>query len=705
LTDPLVSQLSNLCEIYNLTPEDLHTHWEEYDIKQNKMGISGISAERIDDFSSMLLQKRTIENSKSMKVNNTFKRQSNNMYIDSDKIYNKDSFKDIENLDSIVSGISKTNKMRIPVTNTRYSLTSPDRKSQFNRTINSPISDNILSPTKYGNTEKNNEITNKFNTRQRKGNLEVELNKEIPKPKIDIDVAKEVSVELINGDQQIDCYRYMFSKLEDIGEIMNDKIDEISELIRERNDIEYFNPPQLESSEEIITAGRLSTDVLDLMDSINTKINDRSYILEASQKTGSGSRIRLNFSKLANEGKEYTIFPGQIIGVKGTNPTGKCIDITEIIEPPPLPIPASSIEELSQFYSDDKKQPISVFVASGPYTCEDSLQYEPFNELFDNYILPEKPNVLILMGPFVDDRHPYILNGKTELFPEEIFKQYISPKINQFYKSSPHSTIILIPSLNDMLSESICFPQPPLDCDIIPRKEQFSVDNEDIYQQKVVDTILNKRSMLGLPTDLIRFKCFPNPVQFQINDIIFAVSNNDIISHMYNEEFYRPARSAGFGSPFKGNTGPNHRPMDRISRLTRHLLQQRSLYPLFPPAIDDANINYEHSKGFSLNIKPDILILNSAVRLFAKNIDDVVCVNPGQVVHKVAGTFSQFYIYPMDLSNHLKEIKKEEFSPVKMEEDHDGLVNVKKEETDMEIDNINIVHEVSKRCRVEIRRV
>ncbi|OUM67965.1 hypothetical protein PIROE2DRAFT_26944, partial [Piromyces sp. E2] len=430
-------------------------------------------------------------------------------------------------------------------------------------------------------------------------------------------------------------YRYMFSKLEDIGENLNSRIDEITDLIlKHNNNIEYFIPPQIISPEEFVTAGRLCVDVLDVMDSMNTKINDRSYLLETSQKTGSGHRIKLNFSKLANEGKEYTIFPGQIIGVKGTNVTGNCIDVTEIIEPPSLPIPATNIVELSQYYGNDKEQPISVFVASGPYTCEDSLKYRPLNELFDNHILPQKPNVLILMGPFVDDRHPFIMNGVDDEadgtadkenfpLPEDIFKYYITPKINQFYQSSPHSTIILIPSLNDILSESLCFPQPPLDSNIV--------------------------SLLGLPSDLNRLKCFPNPVQFQINDIVFAVSNNDIISHMYNEEFYRPAHSSGLGSPFKGSTGPGHRPMDRISRLTRHLLQQHSLYPLFPPALNEANINYEHSKGFHLTLKPDILILNSTVRLFAKNIDNVICVNPGQVVHKAVCTFSKLYIYPMDL--------------------------------------------------------
>jgi len=695
LTDEIVNKISSLCEVYDLSPEELSNEWDAYSFNQGNIDIN---VDSIEDFRINVLQKR-IEEKNDKKTNTPFKKHSNEMNVDSQTIFNNNS---IENLDYVVAGISRKpgNINKIPVFNSNNSFKSPSRNSQnFRSTIKSPTSSGLFSPTKHRKVDKSEEIsshTKKFNERQKRGELEVVLNKDIPKPSIDTDISKEVSVELINEDQQINCYRYMFSKLDDISSILNNRIDEISNLILERNNIEYFTPPQIISPDEFITAGRLCTDVLDIMDSMNTKTNDRSYILETSQSTGSGHRIKLNFSKLSNDGKEYTIFPGQIVGIKGTNATGNCLDVTEIIEPPPLRIPATNIMELSQYYGNGKQQPISVFVASGPYTCEDSLEYEPYNELFDKYILPQKPDVLILMGPFVDDRHPLIMDGETDLFPEDIFKEYISPKINEFYQNSPHSTIILIPSLNDIISESLCFPQPPLDSSIVPHNEQFSIDSEEIYLQKVNDAIIRKRNVLGLPKDLFRVKCFPNPVQFQINDVIFAVSNNDIISHMYNEEFYRPSRSSGLGSPFKGSDGSNHRPMDRISRLTRHLFQQHSLYPLFPPALHKANINYEHSKGFYLTMKPDVLILNSAVRLFAKTIDDVVCVNPGQVVHKIVGTFSKFYIYPMDLSKHMKEIKREE-----------GLAKVKKEEDNkhMDVDQINIVHEVSKRCRVEIQRV
>jgi len=333
------------------------------------------------------------------------------------------------------------------------------------------------------------------------------------------------------------------------------------------------------------------------------------------------------------------------------------------------------------------------------------------------------------MGPFVDDRHPLIQNGDTMLLPEQIFSKYISTRIQNFCNLSPHSKVILIPSNHDIVSDSVCFPQPPLDSLMISSKDLLFDNSEEHLNQAKIKSMSERRSQLNLPIN-DQVLCLPNPVQLQINDVVFAISNNDILSHLYNEEVYHPSSSSVFGSPSKGKAPMNSssRSNDRISRLTRHLFQQRSFYPLFPPAIDEANIIYEQFDKFSIKIKPDVLILNSALRHFAKNIDDVVCINPGQVVQKISSTFSKLYIYPMDLQSKIREsnlnikikkeddIKEEMNFKIKKEEEEDlKLNNIKKEEedtnNDMDIDkdklinNPNIIHEVSKRCRVEIQRV
>ncbi|ORX80406.1 hypothetical protein BCR32DRAFT_193619, partial [Anaeromyces robustus] len=457
------------------------------------------------------------------------------------------------------------------------------------------------------------------------------------------------------GDQAFDSYRYMYSKLNDISDVLDERIDKICNIIKDHHqEIEYFASNRQRQQEEYYTAGKLCIDILDIMDATSTRNNENSFLLEGSRSIDSGFRTKLNFTSLANKGKSYTLFPGQVLGIKGTNVTGNNIEVTDIIEPPPLPIPATSLSELSKYYSEDKSQPISVFIASGPFTCEDSLEYEPWNELFEKYIEQEKPNVLILMGPFVDDRHPLIQEGKTMLSPEEIFSKFVSTRIQNFCNLSPHSKVILIPSNHDIVSDSVCFPQPPLDSLMIPSQDYLFDNNEERLNQAKIKSMSEKRRQLNLPIN-DKVLCLPNPVQFQINDVVFAISNNDILYHLYHEEVYHPASTSVFGSPSKGkapmtssSSSSSSHSNDRISRLTRHLLQQRSFYPLFPPAMNEANIIYEQFNSLNINMKPDVLILNSALRHFAKIVDDVVCINPGQVVQKISSTFSKLYIYPMD---------------------------------------------------------
>ena len=71
-----------------------------------------------------------------------------------------------------------------------------------------------------------------------------------------------------------------------------------------------------------------------------------------------------------------------------------------------------------------------------------------------------------------------------------------------------------------MCSEWLAFPQPPFSAGL--SKEEAE----------------ERRAELGLSPSIL---LFPNPVQFTVNEVVFAVSNNDILKHVGAEEIYRPA--------------------------------------------------------------------------------------------------------------------------------------------------------------------
>ena len=96
---------------------------------------------------------------------------------------------------------------------------------------------------------------------------------------------------------------------------------------------------------------------------------------------------------------------------------------------------------------------------------------------------------------------------------------------------------------------------------------------------------------------------------------------------------------------------------DRLTRLTNHLLSQRSFYPLYPPT-DEMNIDYAHHEHYAvLPITPHIMVVPSDLRYFVKDINGCCCVNPGRLAKgQIGGTFAKLMINPAVGSNENKPL-------------------------------------------------
>ncbi|KAA0714255.1 DNA polymerase alpha subunit B [Triplophysa tibetana] len=92
----------------------------------------------------------------------------------------------------------------------------------------------------------------------------------------------------------------------------------------------------------------------------------------------------------------------------------------------------------------------------------------------------------------------------------------------------------------------------------------------------------------------------------------------------------------------KGGTGT-----ERFSRIMKHMLTQRSYYPLYPPA-EEVNMDYEKFQQFGqMPLTPDILIAPSELRYFIKDVSGCVCVNPARLTKgQVGGTYGRLLVQP-----------------------------------------------------------
>lgn len=67
------------------------------------------------------------------------------------------------------------------------------------------------------------------------------------------------------------------------------------------------------------------------------------------------------------------------------------------------------------------------------------------------------------LGPFVDSSHPLMKSGDVDETPQQIFQSAISPKLSSFLDYSLNTTVILVPSVRDLISHNVVYPQAPLE--------------------------------------------------------------------------------------------------------------------------------------------------------------------------------------------------------------------------------------------------
>merc|ERR1740123_559975 len=404
-------------------------------------------------------------------------------------------------------------------------------------------------------------------------------------------------VDIVSHDAigDVKSRRFMFEDVHTSQMNIKDRIEFIGDCLLEQiqecesmDDIGY-NGVDEPSQREFFYLGRIMNDG---DNSGSDKITNGNVVLESDVNLSYAMRIKLDLTQCA----ALSLFPGQIVAIKGINSSGKEIVVSKIYQ--------NASAKLKQVFDEQKAvsakdESLKIMVACGPFTARNSVEFKhsPLCE-FGKQVVAQKPNIVLLMGPFTDSDNEMIRKNDLQCTLHELFEHLLSAFIS-FVGSEHLDKIMLVPSTRDVHHFSP-FPQP-------------------------------KYALNALSENESNILLMNNPTQFSVNNVSFGVCSAD---------FLWDACKMGLTKNIN----------DRLLSMMSHCIEQRNFYPL-QPADSALRMDYNHCNALHIRNELDLLIMPSKLKQFAKVYAETktICINPSFLTRgNSGGTYAMISILQSD---------------------------------------------------------
>ncbi len=413
-------------------------------------------------------------------------------------------------------------------------------------------------------------------------------------------VKKVISVHHVAGGGVEKPYKYMWDPLEVRAAAFKDTVARLGNFMLSKHEdqlsgleLSAFHLPR---TDEVLCFGRICSDGTD------SKMEARAVLIEGQAPENDNIyRVKLDLKHCPS----FALFPGQTVLLRGVNPTGSSLVVKKLFVDAALPV---AVTDESQVYDQGT---VKVTIAAGPFCSSENLEYRPLSDLMD-VVLSNGTDVLVLMGPFVDSKHPNIERGDIgrtydELF-EDVLQHHVLRRVDAHNSTAARGKLIqrvvLVPSLQDIHHHSV-FPQFP-----------YSMEPFAVYREFLM--------------------ALSNPCQLSINGITFGFTSVDPLKHMGGSVLLQ--RSASDGAA--GN---------RLLDMASLLVEQQSFLPLNPPPTEIPLDTSTNLVGVEFSEStPQVLVLPSALKEFADPVKGSLVVNPSFLVRSGSGggTYAEVILYP-----------------------------------------------------------
>jgi len=577
----IVEKLKSMCVTYELTPGDLVAKWFTFSAQKNDCELT---LDVLDDFNKSV--------AKTSSTAKKGKRQSNQ--TSQPVIYDMNSIesciREQEEEEDMLLGYAKTPQSK--GVGKRLHTTPDELTNKRIASMSRTPATKMFSPASFS---PNVAPSPKYESRQSIGDVVASYPQSLGANRQWQGTKNNIRIRSYSEKSHLkQPYKYMYETLSDKADVLDWLLEEISQSMKTAFNLDEFTPVTHTDQEKFLVCGRVCCDAMG-------KLNPKSILLEGSRDQSNGERITFDPSELQN----FSLFPGQVIAAKGIK-SGSTFIASEVYDGVRSPFNSTMYKD--KVINDDD---FIVYVACGPFVTSDTLSHAPLVD-FLSIVEAERPDLIIMLGPFVDCKIPSIENAEVDFSFEDKFTEYKNLILASALRAG--SKVVFLPSQRDVCHHFV-YPQPPL--------EISELQNE--RSDKVKERVLS----------------VADPSTLSVNDVVFGVTSTDILFHLGSEEAY----SFALGTS------------DRLGRLCSHLLKQQNYYPLQPPS-EDVNIDYTHFEQYStMQVSPDVLILPSDLRFFVKEVDGCLCINPGRLVKgQTGGTYAKLHVKPSKISNSDKSI-------------------------------------------------
>lgn len=204
------------------------------------------------------------------------------------------------------------------------------------------------------------------------------------------------------GDHLYDIGRQILQKLFNDGQVVPQSSSMTNTDDAEKSMFDGLANPDQAGPNVIRCLGQICSDCDAKIDPNSTKlIGTNDYQLRS---------VRLNFEKM----NSVALFAGQTVCVQGINPRGDTLYVEEIY----------TERQLNKVDPPRVTDSLKFLIATGPYTLNDNLSYEPLHEVL-NYCKTNRPDVLVMMGPFVEADHKLLVDGVLDESFENFFEKIV----------------------------------------------------------------------------------------------------------------------------------------------------------------------------------------------------------------------------------------------------------------------------------------